>query len=110
MKLRRLVGPLLVLLVIGGVAFVGYFPTRTYLAQRQTMAQSSDRLAELEASNEAAQAELEWLRTDEAVEQLAREQYNLARAGDEVYQVLPAPEAPLEVPDVWPFNKVAPGP
>ncbi len=110
MSLRRLVGPLVVLVVLTGVAFVGAFPTRTYLAQRQTMAQSSARLADLTASNEAAQAEVDRLQTDEAVEQAAREQYGLARPGEEVYEVLPEPVAPVQVPDVWPFNKVAPGP
>lgn len=109
MRLRRLVGPLLVLVVLGGVAFVGAFPTRTYLAQRQTMAESSAQLAELEESNASAQREVERLQTDEAVEQLAREQYGWSRPEDEIYEVLPEPEQPLQVPDVWPFNKVAPG-
>ncbi len=108
MPLRRLVGPLLVLVLLGGVAFVGAFPTRTYLAQRQTLAASDARLAELIASNEATRAEVERLESDEAVEQLAREQYGLAEPDQEVYQVLPEPVAPVDVPDVWPFNKVTP--
>jgi cell division protein FtsB len=107
--IRRLVGPLLVLVLLGSVAFVGAFPTRTYLAQRQTIAESDARLAELTAENQAAQVEVERLQTDEAVEQLARDQYGLARPDEEVYEVLPEPVAPVEVPDVWPFNKVAPG-
>jgi cell division protein FtsB len=107
-SLRRLVGPFLVLVVLGGVAFVGAFPTRTYLAQRQTMAESNAQLSELNESNAAAQAEVDRLQTDEAVEGLAREQYGLARPNEEVYDVLPEPMAPVEVPDVWPFNKVAP--
>lgn len=109
MRLRRLVGPLLVVVVLGGVAFVGFFPTRTYLGQRDTMAESTTRLAQLRSSNEAAQIEAERLQSDEAVEGLARDQYGWAHPDEEVYRVLPEPVAPVEVPDVWPFNKVDPG-
>lgn len=106
MKLRRLVGPLVVLVVLGGVAFLGAFPTRTYLAERQTMSESQTRLDELTRENAAIQEEVERLGTDAEVERLAREQYGLARPNEEVYEVLPPPVDPVEVPNVWPFNKV----
>lgn len=109
MKLRRLVGPLVVLVVLGGVAFLGAFPTRTYLAQRQTMSESTARLQELTEQNELMQQQVDGLGTDAEVEQLAREQYGLARDHEEVYEVLPPPVEPVEVPNVWPFNKVSLG-
>jgi cell division protein FtsL len=98
--------PLLVAVLACGVLFLGVFPTRTYLSQRRSTAQAETRLAELRASNEDAQREVETLQTDAEIERIAREQYGLAKPGEEVYHVLPAPEDPVHAPDVWPFNRL----
>jgi thiamine biosynthesis lipoprotein ApbE len=74
-----------------GVLVVGAFPTRTWLA-------------ELDAANDAARAQADALRTDSEIERLAREQYGYAKAGEEVYQVLPPARDPVRVPDAWPFG------
>jgi len=104
--IRRLAVPLLVTVLSCGVLFLGVFPTRTYLNQRQSTAQAETRLAELQASNEEAQRRVETLQTDAEIERIAREQYGLAKPGEEVYQVLPPPEDPVHAPDVWPFNRL----
>ena len=39
-----------------------------------------------------------------ALEKLAREDYGYAKAGEEVYRVLPPARDPVRVPDAWPFN------
>jgi cell division protein FtsB len=87
-----------------GVLMVGAFPTRTLLDQRRTSAQAEARLSELEAANAAARQEADALRTDAVVEQIAREEYGLAKPGEELYHVLPPPQDPVRVPDAWPFN------
>ena len=51
MRLHRSIVPVLVALAFVAVLFVGVFPTRTYLAQRDEMAQSRDRLSELDTAN-----------------------------------------------------------
>jgi hypothetical protein len=93
----------------GGVAVVGalgigLFPTQTFLEQRSDTAEAQQRLDVLREQNEAFERRLERLQTDEEIERLAREQYNLAYPGEEAYAVLPAPLPPLELPELWPFG------
>ena len=89
--------------VLGALA-VGLFPTQTFLDQRSATAEAEQRLAVLRAQNEAFEARLERLGTEDEIERLAREQYNLVYPGEEAYAVLPAPLPPLDLPDVWPFG------
>ena len=83
---------------------IGLFPTQTFLQQRSDTAEAQQRLEVLRAQNEAFEARLDRLGTDEEIERLAREQYNLVYPGEEAYAVLPTPLPPLDLPDVWPFG------
>ena len=79
-------------------AFVGFllvavFPTRTYMAQRRDIDAAEARLDVLKESNEELAARVDQLHSDEAIERLAREQYNLVRPGEEAYAILPGPQA-----------------
>lgn len=87
-----------------GVLMVGAFPTRTLLDQRSATASAEAELAEIEAANAAAQQEADALRTDAVVEQIARDDFGLAKPGEELYHVLPPAQDPVRVPDAWPFN------
>jgi cell division protein FtsB len=89
-----------------GVLFLGVFPTRTFLDQRRTEATAEQRLAELDDERADLQARADALQRDEEVERLAREEYGLARPGEEVYRVLPPAEDPLAIPDAWPFDRL----
>jgi cell division protein FtsB len=104
--LRRLAAPVAILVVAGSVVSLGVFPARTYLDQRQAIAAAQTQLDDLTNRNEALQREVEILDDDAEIERLARQEYGLARPGEEIYQVLPPPEDPLRVPDVWPFNRL----
>lgn len=103
-----------VLGLVGGGAFlvallaVGVFPTRIFLDQRASTAEASERLAVLRAQNEAYEEQIERLQTDDEIERIAREQYNLVFPGEEAYAVLPAPLPPLDLPEVWPFGELLP--
>lgn len=107
-RLGRLLG------LLGGGAFVvgllavGVFPTQIFLDQRASTAEASERLEVLRDQNEAYEARIERLETDDEIERIAREQYNLVFPGEEAYAVLPAPLPPLELPDVWPFGPLLP--
>jgi len=95
----------------GGVALiaalaVGLFPTRTFLDQRADTRESEERLAVLREQNEAYEDRIARLQTDEEIERLAREHYNLVYPGEEAYAVLPAPLPPLDLPPVWPFGEL----
>jgi cell division protein FtsB len=90
--------------VVLGALGIGLFPTQTFLDQRAATAEAQERLAVLRAQNEAFEARLERLGSNDEIERLAREQYNLVYPGEEAYAVLPAPLPPLDLPEVWPFG------
>jgi len=93
---------ILVILTFGALAFLA--PTRTLLDQRKTAATAEQRLAELDQANNEAQAQVDALQTDAEIERLARENYGYAKAGEEVYHLLPEAKDPVRVPDTWPFE------
>jgi cell division protein FtsB len=77
------------LLAVVGVVLLGAFPTRAYLDQVNQREQLADRARVLRATNEALAAQASQLETDEAIERLARERYQLVRPGEEAYAILP---------------------
>ncbi len=100
-------------LVGGGTAviavlLIAVFPTRIFLDQRGSTAEVQERLAVLRDQNEAYERRIDRLQSDEAIEHIAREQYNLVFPGEEAYAVLPAPLPPLDLPEVWPFGALLP--
>lgn len=103
---RRAMWPAVLAVLVCGVLFLGVFPTRTFLDQRRTEASAERRLTELDERRLALDARAEALRGDEEIERLAREQYGLARPGEEIYRVLPPAGDPLAIPDTWPFDRL----
>jgi cell division protein FtsB len=99
--MRRAFLPAVAFLVLVGVLFVAVFPTRTWLAQRQSISAEEKRLRVLTEQNQALAARVQELETDAEIERLAREQYNLVRPGEEAYAILPAPGA-QPPDDSWP--------
>jgi hypothetical protein len=89
--------------VLGALA-IGLFPTQTFLDQRSDTSEAQQRLAVLRAQNESFEQRIDRLGSDDEIERLAREQYNLAFPGEEAYAVLPAPLPALALPEVWPFG------
>ena len=89
-----------------GALAIGLFPTQTFIEQRADTAEVQERLEVLRTQNEAFEDRIEALQTDEEIERVAREQYNLAYPGEEAYAVLPAPLPPLDLPPVWPYGEI----
>jgi hypothetical protein len=83
---------------------VWVFPTRTWLDQRSALADTGVELQELEAQRAALEQRVTELDSDEQIERIARSEYGLVLPGEEAYAVLPAPEKPVELPDIWPFG------
>ena len=84
--------------IVMAVLLTFVFPTRTFLAQRTSITDAKTQLRVLDQQNRALADRATRLRSDEEIERLAREQYNLVRPGEEAYAVLPAPgarEAPM---------------
>jgi cell division protein FtsB len=103
---RRLAWPVLLTAVAGAVFGFGIVPTRSYLDRREQVAAAEARLAELEQANAEARAQRDRLQTGAEVERLAREHYGLVKKGEEAYKIVPPPQSPADVPDVWPFERL----
>ena len=108
MRVRRLVWPTVVSVAFVVVLFAAVFPTRTYLAQRASIARAEEQLEVLEAQNRALEERQAELNDDAEIERLAREQYNLVRPGEEAYALLPSPASPTPSSTVPPGDAVGP--
>jgi cell division protein FtsB len=104
-RLRRTVWPVLVTALLVAALFVFVFPTRTYLAQRAETQRTQEQLDVLTEQNDALAARITALQTDEEIERLAREQFDLVRPGEQAFAVLPAP-AITDLPPGFPFDLI----
>ena len=104
-RVRRTVWPVLVTGLLVAALFVFVFPTRTYLAQRAETQRTQEQLDILTAQNDALSAQITALQTDEEIERLAREQFDLVRPGEQAFAVLPAPTI-TDLPPGFPFDLI----
>ncbi len=103
---RRIAAGLVVSVVLVGFLLVGVFPTRAWLAQRE---ETRDRRAELDrirSEQTAHEERIGELQDPDVIEAEAREKYGLAQPGETVYQMMPSPVPPVDLPDTWPFAGV----
>ena len=77
--------PLMV--VLAGLAVL---PARTWLTQRQSMADARTELEQVEADVADLSRQLEELQTDDEIERMAREHFDLVYPGEESYRIVPA--------------------
>jgi cell division protein FtsB len=104
--MRRAAWSVVALVVLVGALFLFVFPTRTYLAQRRSLHAARDRVHVLSVQNRELAARVKKLDTDDEIERIAREQYDLVRPGEEAYAILPAPQpVPAPAPDHAPPAK-----
>jgi cell division protein FtsB len=84
---------------VGLVAVLIYsvFPVRTWIDQRAEADRAREQQEVFERENARLEQEARDLRTEERIEELARE-LGLVMPGEELYGVLPGPEAPAETP------------
>jgi cell division protein FtsB len=85
-------------LVVAGISLVAVMflfvlPARTYLAQRRSLSEASDRVQVLSQENAKLAQQVQLLQTDAEIERLARQQYGLVKPGETAYAILP-PKAP----------------
>jgi cell division protein FtsB len=95
--------------VLAGITMLAVFPARTYFAQRQNLAAASERVDVLSQQNTELSARVKRLHTDEEIERLAREQYDLVKPGEEAYAILPPAESDKPKPKPKPAGKDDPG-
>lgn len=107
-RLVRTVGMAVGTIVVIGLLAFTVFPTRTWLDQRAAEAKAREHLEVLAHENTALEERVEALDRDSKIEQLAREQYNLVRPGEEAYAVLPPPLVEVDLPAIFPFGELIP--
>ncbi len=71
--------------VLAGLAVL---PARTWLSQREAMNDARAELQQIEADVDDLEAQLELLQTDDEVERLARQHFDLVYPGDESYRIV----------------------
>lgn len=74
-----------------GVYLLAVTPVRTYFDQRSQMQAAEARYELLAKANEQLDQRARELQSDEAIEQLARQRYELVPPGTEAYAVMPPP-------------------
>lgn len=99
----RLLGALVGSVLVVGFLLVAVFPTRTLLTQRSDTGKAQSQLAQLDAANRRLTQRIATLNTAEEIERIAREEHGMVKPGEEAYAVLPQPEDPVVLPEVWPF-------
>ena len=90
-------GVVVAALALVGVLALAVFPTTAWLDQRRNREVLVAQEAALSAQNQALQARVDQLRSDEEIERLAR-QYNLVKPGEEAYFILPQATPPAVAP------------
>jgi cell division protein FtsB len=90
--MRQRAGLVFAALALAGVMALAVFPAQAWRHQRQERTALRAQEAALAAENQALQARVDQLRSDEEIERLAR-QYNLIKPGEEAYFLLPGPAA-----------------
>jgi len=87
--MARLVARIGVGLVILAVFVFGVFPTDRFIDQREQLDKSQKELDELLIENAELQERVDRLESDEEIERVARDEYDLVYPNEEVYAVLP---------------------
>ena len=93
-RVRRLIPSVLTigvaLLIVAGI---GLLPAKTWLNQRESIANAQADLDRVNSEIAELENQLELLETDEEIERTARENFDLVYPGEESYRILPAPES-----------------
>ena len=98
-----MVGAVGVSIAVVGLLFAFYFPTRSWLHQRQQASAAANQLQHLDAANKDLAAKAKALHDPQTIKNLARSGYGLVDPGQDAYVVLPSPAGPTTLPQVWPF-------
>ncbi len=85
-------------LALAAILFLFVFPTRSYLGQRREVGAAEHDVTVLQKQNEKLEKEMARLQTPAEIERVAREQFNMAKPGEQVYHVLPAASTTTTVP------------
>ena len=81
---------LLIAVSVAIVAGVAVLPMQTWFQQRELIEQTEREHSEIMSEVDRLESELELLQTDEEIERLSRENFDLVKPGEESYRILPS--------------------
>lgn len=93
MRAPRILGLVVGSIALAAVLFLFVLPSRTYLAQRHSLADAETKLQVFRAQNAKLAAEATQLQSDADIERLARQNYGLVKPGEKAYIIVPSSPA-----------------
>lgn len=104
---RGLLWPFALVITAALVAALFVLPVKAWLRQQDDIERKQAELTALQAANSELEDEVAKLQTPAGIEEAAREEIGYVKRGEIRLTVLPAPQAPLTMPDGWPYDAVA---
>jgi cell division protein FtsB len=98
-----LVAVTVTLTILAGIYVAVESPARLWFEQRAEIKDGQAEIDRLEAEIAELEAQRQALRDDDAVELMAREEFLLARPGEEVFVIRPPATLTVDMPATWPF-------
>ncbi len=104
---RRVVTVMALVVTAALVAALFVLPVKAWLRQQDDLDRKQQELSALQQANAALADDVARLQTPAGVEEAAREEIGYVQRGEIRLTVLPAPDAPITMPDGWPYDIVA---
>lgn len=101
-RLIRGAAALVVALTIG----VLVVPVGTWFDTQANIADAQAQLTELRRENADIQSRVDDLSDRDNIERQAVVDFGMAHPGDEIYAITPSGPIDVDLPDVWPFNRL----
>jgi hypothetical protein len=106
-RARRVVAPLVVLALLAVATTFLVVPLRTWMSQRDLLSTRDRQYTAFEEVNDAMQDEVDALLSPEGVRQAIRDQLGYLLPNERRIPLLAQPNAPVTLPDRWPYTLVA---
>ena len=104
---RGLLWPFALVITAALVAALFVLPVKAWLRQQDDIDSKQRELAALQLANADLIDEVAMLQTPAGVEQAARQEIGYVKRGEIRLTVLTAPQAPITMPDGWPYDQMA---
>lgn len=105
-RARKLVAPLVVIAMLAVALTFLVVPIRTWMSQRDLLSTRERQYSAFEEVNDAMQDEVDALLSPEGVRQAIRSQLGYLLPNERRIPLLAQPEAPVTLPDRWPYTFV----
>jgi hypothetical protein len=106
-RLRSLTMPIVIVVILGLVVTFFVVPVRTWIAQRDLLDSRTRQYGAAEEVNDALQDEVDALESPTGLRQAIRSQLGYLLPNERRIPLLAQPEAPVTLPDRWPYTLVA---